>query len=125
MQPKPEWSPENAAYWEAARRGQLLVKKCTVCGRAHYYPRAICPFCASAGTEWIQSSGKGIVYSFTVVRQASPPYVLAYVTLDEGVTLLTNIVQCDPGIVRIGQSVQVTFVPSDDARQIPMFAPLD
>ena len=125
MEPGATWSPENAAYWEAAQRGQLLVKKCTACGRPHYYPRAICPFCASAQTEWMQSLGKGIVYSFTVVRQATQPYVLAYVTLDEGITFLTNLVRCDPGNVRIGQAVQVTFEAGDDGRQIPMFTLVD
>jgi uncharacterized OB-fold protein len=125
VQPGTTWSPENTAYWEAAKRGQLLVKKCKACGRVHYYPRAVCPFCASMQTEWVQSSGKGIVYSFTVVRQVAQPYVLAYVTLDEGITFLTNLVRCDPDKVRIGHAVQVTFEPSDDGRQIPMFALVD
>jgi uncharacterized OB-fold protein len=125
MQTGTTWSPENTAYWEAAQRGQLLVKKCVACGRAHYYPRAICPFCASAETEWVLSSGKGIVYSFTVVRQVAQPYVLAYVTLEEGITFLTNIVRCESANVRIGHAVQVTFEASEDGRRIPMFVLTD
>lgn len=125
MAPGTTWSPENSAYWEAAQRGHLLVKKCTDCGRSHYYPRAICPFCASAQTEWVLSSGKGVVYSFTVVRPVPQPYVMAYVTLEEGITFLTNLVRCDAKDVRIGQAVKVTFEAGEDGRQIPMFAPAD
>ena len=119
-----EWAPENAPYWDATRQGRLLLKKCTACARLHYYPREICPFCASADTEWIQSSGKGTVYSFSVVRQVSPPDILAYITLKEGVTMFTNLVGCDPERLRIGQAVQVVFLTSDDGRQIPVFTPV-
>lgn len=117
-------SPENADYWRAARAGRLLVKRCTACGKPHYYPRAHCPFCGSTRTEWIESSGLGSIYSFTVVRRAHPPYVPAYVTLPEGVTMLTQIVDCKPDSVFIGQAVRVVFLPTDESRHVPMFTPL-
>jgi uncharacterized OB-fold protein len=117
-------SPENAEYWRAAREGRLLIKRCAACGKSHYYPRARCPFCGDARTEWIEASGIGKIYSFTIVRRAAPPYVPAYVTLAEGVTLLTNIVECAPESVRIEQPVRVVFRPMSDGRHVPMFAPL-
>jgi uncharacterized OB-fold protein len=119
------WSPENAVFWEATRQGVLLLKACAACGRAHYYPRPVCPFCASMKTEWRQSSGEGTIYSFSVVHRASPPYVMAYVTLAEGVTLLTHLVECDSSDLRIGQSVRVVFRPAEDGRSIPMFTPAE
>jgi uncharacterized protein len=119
------WSPDNVGYWQAARAGHLLVKQCRACGKPHYYPRACCPFCASPDTEWITASGLGEIYSFSIVRRADPPYITAYVTLLEGVTMLTNIVDCDPNQLRIGQAVRVVFRPVADGRCAPMFVPIE
>ena len=91
----PTPTPETAPFWEAAAKGKLLVKRCTACGRAHHYPRPLCPFCGSDRTELRDSAGRGVVYSFSVMRRATPPYVIAYVTLDEGPTMMTNLVDCD------------------------------
>jgi len=117
-------SPENLAFWEAAGEGRLLVRRCTHCERPHYYPRAHCPFCASSKTEWEVASGLGEIYSFSVIRRATPIYIPAYVTLSEGVTMLTNIVDCDPEGLRIGLPVRVTFRAVADGRQAPMFTPV-
>jgi uncharacterized OB-fold protein len=119
------WSPENVQYWEAAARGELLVKWCGACQQYHYYPREICPHCGSSDTRWRVGSGKGVIYSFSVMRRANPPYAIAYVTLDEGVTMLTNIVDCDLDSLGIGQVVQVKFRRIDDGREAPMFTPVD
>lgn len=117
------WSPENTAYWAAAREGRLLVKRCTDCGKPHYYPRAHCPFCSSPETVWESASGAGIIHSFTVVRRADPIYCPAYVTLAEGITMITHIVDCDPETLAIGQPVQVVFQEAEDGRMVPMFTP--
>ena len=79
-------------YWQAARAGRLLLKLCRACGKSHYYPRPLCPFCMSSDTEWREASGKGSIYSWSVERRATPPYAIAFVALAEGPTLLTNIV---------------------------------
>jgi hypothetical protein len=89
------------------------VKACTACRRAHHYPRPICPFCGSNRTEWKDSAGRGVIYSYSVMRRATPPYVLAYVTLDEGPTMMTNLVDCDFDALRIGQPVRVVWTPTD------------
>ena len=117
----PTPTPETQAFWDAAAKGQLLVKRCTACGRAHHYPRPICPFCGSDRTEWKDATGMGVIYSFSVMRRSSPPYVIAYVTLDEGPTIMTGLVNCDLDALRIGQPVRVAWTPTDGGPPVPMF----
>jgi uncharacterized OB-fold protein len=121
--PAPQTSPEIQPFWDAAARGTLMVKKCAACGQAHHYPRALCPFCFSDKTEWITASGRGTVYSYSVMRRVPAPYAIAYVTLEEGPTMMTNIVDCDLDAIRIGQSVMVVFKPTDGGPPVPMFTP--
>jgi len=122
--PPPAVNAENQPFFEAAAQGRLLIKKCAACGEHHYYPRALCPHCFSERTEWVESRGTGTIYSYSVLRRGVPvPYCIAYVTLDEGVTMLTNIVDCDLDSVRIGQKVKLAFKPSDGGAPVPMFAP--
>ena len=122
--PAPQVTPETRAYWDAAADGRLVIKRCAACGAFHHYPRALCPFCFSDRTEWLPASGRGTVYSYSVMRRAPVPYAIAYVTLEEGVTMLTNIVDCDLDAIRIGQAVKVVFKPSDGGPPLPMFAPV-
>jgi uncharacterized OB-fold protein len=118
----PQPNPETQAFWEAAAEGTLLLKKCRACGEVHWYPRALCPFCFGE-TEWVATSGKGAIYSYSIMRRAPVPYAIAYVTLDEGVTMMTNIVDCDFDAIRIGQPVRAVFKPTDGGPPVPMFAP--
>jgi uncharacterized protein len=121
----PEQSPETKPYWDAAAKGQLLIKKCNACGEPHFYPRSLCPFCFSGDTAWVATSGKGTIYSYSVMRRVPVPYVVAYVTLAEGPTMISNIVDCDLNAVKIGQAVKVTFKPSDGGPPVPMFTPAE
>jgi len=121
--PAPEPNPETRSFWEAAAQGRLLIGKCRSCGKPHFYPRAMCPLCGSAETEMVQASGRGTVYSYSVMRRVPVPYALAYVRLDEDVTMMSNIVDCDLDTIRIGQRVQVIFKPSEGGPPVPMFAP--
>jgi uncharacterized OB-fold protein len=121
----PEQSPETKPYWDAAAKGQLLIKKCNACGESHFYPRSLCPFCFSGDTAWVAASGKGTIYSYSVMRRVPVPYVVAYVTLAEGPTMISNIVDCDLNAVKIGQAVKVTFKPSDGGPPVPMFTPAE
>jgi uncharacterized OB-fold protein len=121
--PAPPTNPETTAFWDAAARGTLLIKRCTACGQPHYYPRALCPFCGSDATEWQAASGGGTIYSFSVMRRAEVPYAIAYVTLDEGVTMMTNLVDCDLDALRIGQRVRLAFTPTDGGPPVPTFTP--
>src|SRR3546814_19880884 len=78
-------NPETAAFRDACRDHRLLVRKCTACSKVHWYPRTLCPFCFSDKTVWQDSPGKGVIYSYSVMRRVAEPYAIAYVTLDEGV----------------------------------------
>lgn len=120
----PAVSVENARFWEAAARGELLIKRCEDCHEPHFHPRAACPFCYSQNVVWEQVSGEAVVYAFTVVRRSpTGPYAAAYVELKEGPRIMTNIVGCPVDDVRIGQSVKVVFQPAEGGGAIPMFAP--
>ena len=121
--PAPPISPETQPFWDAAAAGRLMIKTCGGCGQAHYYPRALCPFCGSDRTEWLPASGRGTIYSYSIMRRVPVPYALAYVTLEEGVTMMTNIVDGDLDRIRIGQAVRVVFRPTDGGPPVPMFAP--
>jgi hypothetical protein len=121
--PAPPVNPETKPFWDAAAEGRLLIKRCRSCGQAHYYPRAICPFCFVEATEWLPASGRGIIYSYSVMRRVPVPYAIAYVTLEEGVTMMTNIVDCDLDAIRIGQAVKVVFRPTEGGPPVPMFTP--
>jgi uncharacterized OB-fold protein len=119
----PRVLPESQAFWTAADEGRLLIKKCKACGEVHHYPRDVCPHCMGGDTEWLQAAGTGSVYSFSTMGKGEAAYTLAFVTLDEGVTLMTNLVDCDPAAVSIGQPVRVVFKPSDGGHAVPMFTP--
>jgi hypothetical protein len=123
--PAPSINLETEAYWAAINEGKLLMKKCNACGKTHFYPRAICPHCQSSDTAWYEASGKGVIYSYSVMRRGSTPYAIAYVTVDEGVTMMSNIVECDYDALAVGQAVEVTFRKSaDEAQSVPVFRPV-
>jgi uncharacterized protein len=116
LKPLPSIDEESRPWWEALKRHELYIQKCRACGALRYYPRALCPECLSSATEWLRVAGKGRVYTFTVTRQnqltgfrESLPYVLAYVELEDGVKLLTNIVDCKPEEAQIGMAVEAVF----------------
>ncbi len=115
---------ETQAFWDAAGEGKLLIKKCTACGEPHFYPRAHCPFCFSTLVEWQEASGRGTIYTYSVMRRAPVPYCIAYVTLAEGPTMMTNIVDCDLDGIKIGQAVKLVFKPSEGGPAVPMFTPV-
>ena len=85
--------PETLDFWRNAAEGIFVVPRCNACGKVHWHPRAHCPFCHGVDLTWEKSSGKGQVYSFTVVRRKDAPYILAYVKINEGPILMTNIVE--------------------------------
>ena len=121
--PAPEANPETAAYWQAAASGKLIIRECSHCGKLHHYPRALCPFCFKPATGWREVSGRGKIYAYSVMRRAETPYAIAYVTLEEGVTMLTNLIDCDFDGLRIGQAVKLVFQDSEGGPPVPMFSP--
>jgi len=132
--PLPYASWESRGYWEGAGRGELVIQRCEECGTTQHKPRGLCVTCLSDHVEHVVASGRGHVHTFTVTHQNQMPafrdacpYVLAYVELEEGPRLLTNIVGCEPADVRIGLPVVADFAASgrDDgeAFAVPRFRP--
>lgn len=117
--------PETREFWEAAERDELLLKSCEDCHQPHWYPRVVCPHCGSPATIWVKASGRGTVYSYSRVERADPPYTLAYVRLEEGPTLITNIIDSDWQSVRIDASVQAVFRRTQEGRKMPFFKVVD
>ncbi|HYU11876.1 MAG TPA: Zn-ribbon domain-containing OB-fold protein [Stellaceae bacterium] len=119
----PPVNPETQPFWDATAQGKLLYKKCAACGEVHFYPRPHCPFCFSDKVEWQEASGRGTIYTYSVMRRAPVPYAIAYVTLAEGPTMMTNIVDCDLNSIHIGQAVRLVFKASEGGPPVPMFTP--
>ena len=118
----PLLNPENERYFEAAKEGVLLIGKCNECGDTHFYPRMLCPHCNSDRIEWIPAKGTGVVYTYSTMQSGVPvPYTIAYVTLDEGVSMMTNIVDCDTDALNIGDKVKLVFKMAEDGTSLPMF----
>jgi len=121
----PTASPETQPFWDACAQGKFLIKRCAVCGEPHFHPRSSCPFCHAEDTRWEEASGEGEIYAFTVVRRSpTGPYATAYVELNEGPRVFTNIVRCDFDALRVGQKVAVVFQPAGEGAFVPMFAPV-
>lgn len=125
----PRRTIETTEFWDACAQGRLVVPRCDDCHEYIWYPRLFCPHCASTRVTYTEVSGRGTVYSCTVMRKGNgpykefAPYVIAYVELDVGVRIMTNIVGVDATEVRIGMPVKVVFEAAGDADAIPRFTP--
>jgi uncharacterized OB-fold protein len=127
----PPIDPWTRPFWQAARQGKLMIQQCQSCRRHIFYPRIICPFCFSEQITWVESTGKGKIYTFSVVQNNAPsafipdmPFIIAIVRLDEGVQMMTNIVGCDPSQVHCDMPVTVVFEKFNDEITLPKFKPL-
>ena len=127
----PRPTPETAPFWAGCREQKLLVQRCNDCGHNQFYPRILCTVCASDQVDWVAATGRGKVKSFTIVRRPvtaayadDTPYVIALIELDEGPTMMSNVVQCDVDAVRIGMPVAVSFEAWSDDITMPLFRPV-
>lgn len=126
--PAPIPSPLSRPFWEAARRGELALQRCRDCGRFRWTPQYLCRHCHSQHYDWVATSGRGAVYSYTVVHRAplpdfQAPYALAVVELEEGPLMLTNILDCPFEELRIGMRVEVALRPLDAEITLYPFRP--
>lgn len=126
--PAVDW--ETRAFWEGCGRHELVLQRCRDCGQVQHRPRALCASCLSGSIEHFRASGLGHVHTFTVTQQNQAPgfrealpYVLAYVDLEEGPRLLTNVVGCDPDQVRIGMPVRADYVDVEGGLAVLRFRP--
>ena len=128
--PPPLVIPETKPFWDATKAHRLVLPRCLRCSFVIWYPRQFCPECGHGAVEWFEASGQGSIYSFTIVRRGegayrdTAQYVLALVELQEGPRVLTNLMECNPEQLRIGQPVQAVFCDAGDAAALLRFRPL-
>lgn len=127
--PVPTPTSITREFWARANEETLVLPYCLDCGTYTYYPRTVCMRCMSRNLEWRPASGRGTVYSYTVVRSAPPgfedqaPYVVASIDLAEGTRMMANVLTDDPDSVSIGMPVRVVFVPVAPDLKLPQVVP--
>jgi uncharacterized OB-fold protein len=125
-------APDNAAlhYWQSAADGTLVLQRCVDCGQFQFYPRALCAACGGE-TEWVDATGRGTLYTFTIIRQNRSeafvrlsPYAVGIVELDEGVRMMSNIVGCELDQLEVGMALEVLLLRAADDVGLPFWRPL-
>jgi uncharacterized OB-fold protein len=119
---------DSAIFWDAAGGHRLVAQRCTGCASLRHPPRPMCPRCGSLTFEAAALSGQGTLYSYAVLQHPQHPafeypVLAALVDLDEGIRLVSNLVDIDPGDIAIGMRLEVTFEAAADGRSVPVFRP--
>lgn len=120
----PSPTQDDAPFWAALAESRLVLPRCSHCQTWIWYPRDFCPACHHRGVDWVEASGRGTVYSYTVSRRGfgpwaeRAPYIVAYVELEEGPRVLTNLVGMTPEQVSIGQPVTAVVEQDGDVRAL-------
>ncbi len=126
--PLPGVDEDTKPFWDFCKQHELRVQKCLNCGKLHYPVSPICPHCLGMDHEWAKLNGKGTVYSFIIARRsynpAVPvPYVVAIIELEDGIRMVSNVVECKPEEVRVGMPVEVVFDDISPDFSLPKFKP--
>jgi uncharacterized OB-fold protein len=127
--PAPTVTQANAAFWAATAEGRFELQRCNECDTVLWFPRRHCPSCWTKTVSTFDASGKGVIYSFTVIRKGAMaykdagPFVVAYVELAEGPRVMTNIVDCDVETVKVGMPVEVVFHDTGQGNALYRFRP--
>jgi uncharacterized OB-fold protein len=129
--PLPRPNRLSQPYWDGARQHELRVLSCKACAHKFLPPADRCPKCLGKDLEWVAASGRGKVWSWVVFHQryfpafeADLPYNVAYVELDEGPRLMSNMVDCDPAEIRCDMPVEVVFDDVTPEITLPKFRPI-
>lgn len=129
--PLPVVTEENRPFWEGCQQGKLLLQYCSGCQQYQFYPRLYCMHCGSDTLRWVEASGNGVIYSYTIIHQnKSPefvhetPYNVAIVQLEEGPRMMSNIVDIDSAELQVDLPVTVAFDRVTDFITLPRFRPL-
>jgi uncharacterized OB-fold protein len=126
--PDPILTEDNAVFWDAAAEGRLVSQRCRECGVLRHPPRPMCPHCRSLSIDVVELSGRGTLYSYAVLHHPRNPafdypLLTALVDLDEGIRVVSNLIDIDAADVQIDMALQVTFAPTAGGRQVPVFRP--
>lgn len=115
-------------FWDNATEGKFVAQRCGDCQTFRFPPRPMCPNCQSLETEIVELSGRGSVYSW--VRPQHPPAfgfseppTAAVIELEEGIRMVSNVVDIAFEDVTAGMPVEVTFAPTMKDKQVPVFRP--
>ena len=126
--PLPMPTMDSTGFWEGCKRHELVIQRCTDCGKYRHYPQPMCPDCHSLSWEWAKVSGKGKIYTYTICHRAfhpgwadEVPYAVVTVGLDEGVRMASNMVDVDPEELEIGMPVEVVFEDVTEETTLPKF----
>lgn len=121
--------PADVPFWEGCRQGQLLLHRCKACHR-HYWPASQCVEHGDQAMEWVEASGRGELYTYTVLHRALTPamkdrvpYVVAVVKLDEGPFFHTNIIECSHDAVKVGMPLMAVMQEHESGLTLPVFKP--
>ncbi|WOH38898.1 Zn-ribbon domain-containing OB-fold protein [Thalassotalea fonticola] len=126
--PLPAISPESKPFWDAVQEDKLLVQHCNSCDTNIFYPRRVCPECWSKDIGWVEANGTGTIYSITTTYLGTTseftkelPIHVAYIDLDEGIRMASNIVGDGADTARIGDRVEVEYVKANGDFKLPLF----
>jgi len=126
--PLPQPTDITRPYWEAAATGQLVIQQCKACQTRQFYPRGFCTGCMSEELEWVNCSGRGRIYTFTInhrapnaFMKARVPYAVAAIDLEEGGRMLANIVDSPLEKLAVGAAVRVVFEDTAEGITLPQF----
>lgn len=132
QKPLPVTTDGSAPFWEASRRHELVIQECLACGHRRWPIGPACTACLSTDFSWVPLAGTGELWSWITYHQSfntaftdDLPYNVALIRLDEGHTMISNIVGVEPENIRIGQRVQVVFDDVTPEVSIPRFQPVD
>ena len=129
--PVPVPDDVSAPFFDGARDRKLMLQHCTGCDAWSFPVRERCPHCFAAKLTWRQASGRGTLYTFTIMHQimnpgfaSAVPYNVAQIDLDEGVRMVSNVVGVGNDALRIGMKLEVVFEDAGDTVSIPKFRPV-
>ena len=121
---------DTAEFWAATQENELRYQQCANCNNITFYPRKVCTSCTDSKLEWKVSAGLGRIYTYSIVRlsyhpffKQQLPYVVAFIDLDEGFRILSNVVGHDPELIKIGMPVSLAWESHEDLN-IPLFKPV-
>lgn len=128
--PLPEFHGDYQEFWQGCKRQELVIQRCKDCGWYRHYPRPLCPRCHSWNTEWAKVSGKGNLWSWAIVTHPIDPVVSDKVPYNvvevelveqEGLRLISNLIDCEMEEFYIGMPVEVVFEEMTPEITLPRF----